>query len=884
MSEDAGATPDRDPVLSAIAVLGGADAAALAVLLEDGETPQSLERYPAVHVRDGRWVLEPDTAAAILADLEGTDWTRYRSLHERAVGYLADRLRAGDATAEPALLAAFDRLASRLMGSDAEGFAALVATLRDVPIATTAGRHLRRYFEAVVLARADRYAEALAVLDELLADPALDDQVRGRALNSRAVYCRISGRLEEAVAGYRASLALWRRLGNRLREGMALYNLAVVAYQLQEHDEAERSLAEAARCFEAAGSARWLAAAQNELGLIERDRGRLAEALACFQAAAVRYRADGSRDLLAPVLGNIGEVLLFQGRLDEATVAFREALATMPTRAYAVDTHLDLGLTRQALGDLTGAREAYQEALDLALAIGRREALPEVYVRLGEVLRCQGDDDGALAQFEAAAAVVETTREPLRDEGLKISLLGRWQQVYEYLVLHCLSIGRPADAFAWAERARARAFADAVAAAQAEPALPPGEPNGRDDDGDGPATATVVTVAEVQARLPADTALLCYVTTGVLDRDLPLLRVLPSDSLLRAHLLTPARTLLFVVTRDRLTVHECPIDPNALTTASPRGDDRARFLDPTVLRRLHAALLEPAADALAAARLAIIPHGPLHRVPFAALADANGRPLVRTGGPQLGYAPSATVLVRHCLAPTPAPTPHRSCLAIGYDGADGERALRHTEREAALVAAITSGEAWVGPDAKKERLRVAARDSRWLHIACHGEFNELAPLESHLQTGAAERLTAREVLQDWRIHCELVTLSACRTGVSRILRGDEPMGLIRAFLAAGARATLVTQWPVEDLPTFLLMQRLYDELERAPHGGAAAALTAAQLWLRDLTAAAAREFLARLPAADPATADTALPAGLAAESRPFAHPRHWAAFILVGKS
>jgi CHAT domain-containing protein/tetratricopeptide (TPR) repeat protein len=950
-------TAEAELILTALAVVGRADAAALAALLGDdgsGETAEALAAgslaalasHPDVQEQpvlwplacrpgqagtgDGWWVLSPDAASAILASLQRDDLPRYRLLHERAVAHLAGRLRTGEQAAEPVFLAVLDRLASRLLLEDPEGFAALIGSVRDVPLAAEAGRQLRRYFEGVALALSDRYGEALAVFDELLAEPGLDVQVRGRALNSRAIYCRITGRLEEALIGFQASLDLWRRLGNKLRQGLALLNLGIVAYELQEYDEAEDSLHQAARCFEEVGSSQWLASAQNELGLIYRDQGRWEEALACFNAATTQRRAEGAQDSLGRALNNIGEVLLFQSRLDEAAVAFREALAAMSTRVYAVDTHLNLGLVCQAAGDLPGARAAFQAALDLALTIGRRDILAQVHYRLGEALRRLGEDVAALAQFEAAAQVIEATREPLHKEELKISLLGRWQQVYEALVLHCLAIGRPDAAFAWSEHARARSFADAVGKTDPDlqssiPDLHPPPP-----------------IPQLQANLPADAALLCYFTTGVLDRDLPLLRALPTDSPLREHLLTPARTLLFVLTRDSLAVHECPLDPNAFASASPRRDDRSRFLAPAVLRRLHAALLEPlapvsawpgdqarqpvlwpgtgtqevpvrvAGDALAAGRLYLVPHGPLHHVPFGALTDRNGQPLLRTGGPSLAYAPSATVLamhwLHHGLAPRRQGAPRRPCLAVGHDGAQSGRApcapvpaqgrqpvpcawpqdrladrpgdrLRHTEAEATFVASLTGGESWVGPQPKKERLRLAAGDARWLHFACHGQFNHESPLDSYLETGAGERLTALEVMRDWRLQAELVTLSACQTGVSRVLRGDEPMGLVRAFLYAGARAVLVSQWPVEDLPTFLLMQCFYGELQRAEGTNPAAALQTAQVWLRELTAARTRELLAGLPGGGPDPLS-----GLPPDVCPFAHPRYWAAFILVGET
>jgi tetratricopeptide (TPR) repeat protein len=429
-----------------------------------------------------------------------------------------------------------------------------IEAVRDVPLAAPVGRQQRQYFEALALYTADRYAKALVAFDALLAIPDLDDAVRGRTLNSRANCCRITGRLEEAVAGFRASLAVWRRLGNRLREGLALLNLAIVDYQLQDYDDAESSLILAMRCFEETGATRWLAAAQNELGLVYRDQGRWVEALASFETAAAQYRTEKSLDTLGRVLNNIGEVLLFQGAFEEAEAAFLEALATMRTRLYVVDAHLNLGLTHQVAGNLPKAQAAFQAALDLAQEIGRRDTLAQVHYRLGDALHRLNEPVAALVQFEAAASVIESTREPLTEEDLKISLLGRWQQVYETLVLHYLATGRPAEAFAWAERSRARAFADAVTDEEIGDWI--SEIRDSESDLHYPVANIQSLISNLQAGLPAHSTMLCYFTTGVLERDVPLLQALPAESSLREHLLTPARTLLFALTKDNLTAHE----------------------------------------------------------------------------------------------------------------------------------------------------------------------------------------------------------------------------------------------------------------------------------------------------------------------------------------
>jgi hypothetical protein len=157
---------------------------------------------------------------------QAADPAQYWHSQQRVVAELGAQLR-GDAAAEPTFLAAFAQLADHLLLEDPAAFTALVDSTRNLPLAAVDGRQLRRFYEGLALGLSDRYAEALAVFDLLLAGADLDELVRGRTLNTRANYCRYTGRLEEALAGYRTSLELWQHLGNRLREGIALLNLDI---------------------------------------------------------------------------------------------------------------------------------------------------------------------------------------------------------------------------------------------------------------------------------------------------------------------------------------------------------------------------------------------------------------------------------------------------------------------------------------------------------------------------------------------------------------------------------------------------------------------------------------------------------------------------------
>jgi CHAT domain-containing protein len=166
-----------------------------------------------------------------------------------------------------------------------------------------------------------------------------------------------------------------------------------------------------------------------------------------------------------------------------------------------------------------------------------------------------------------------------------------------------------------------------------------------------------------------------------------------------------------------------------------------------------------------------------------------------------------------------------------------------------------------------------------LHFATHARVENDRPEASALAlsvvdpsdagAGADEHLcdgivTAQEILREWKLNADLVTLSACDTGLGREVAGEGYVGFAHAFFQAGARSLLVSLWEVEDRSTALLMRRFY-ELWTGRRAGAhaaspgmskAAALREAKSWLRNY--------------ADPSGA------------RPFAQPYYWAGFVLIG--
>ena len=116
----------------------------------------------------------------------------------------------------------------------------------------------------------------------------------------------------------------------------------------------------------------------------------------------------------------------------------------------------------------------------------------------------------------------------------------------------------------------------------------------------------------------------------------------------------------------------------------------------------------------------------------------------------------------------------------------------------------------LGQQARSEVLNdPATRNSTILHIATHGYVDTSTGL-----TGIAlsDGLVPAGELSALEFNNELVVISACSTATGPIRAGEGAMSVSRAFLAQGARATLSTLWPIDDLAASHFIGLFYDAL------------------------------------------------------------------------
>ena len=545
--------------------------------------------------------------------------------------------------------------------------------------------------------------------------------------------------------------------------------------------------------------------------------------------------------------------------------------------------HVDLTLER-----LPKALEAYQmveKDLPIELQAMALHGIATVYEKQGRLPE-------ALQWYRTAIDAVEKVQGAIRLDTLVAGFASAQAPLYEHVIQLLATRQDTAGSFAYAERARGRAFLNQLgnrklavhtAAPEAHTQMDrlrsqltilenrPGDcPSTSPLQGAGllPGTGTLPPepaclsrrqqrdqkyqeYAEALGRLkqthPAYASLLSVDTVSLAEVQRNLL---DEQTTLISYFVTTEQTLAWVIDRQQAQMFTLPVTREQLRLA-------VGGLRDTLTQRqgqgplphaieLYTQLVAPLQAAIRHTNLVIVPHGPLHYLPFSALWNsARQRYLLQEYA--LTLVPSASVL--RFIRPKQKPvTPQ--VLVFG----NPDNSLPHAADEARAIAALYQTQAWVGVDATETRFAQMARGSHILHLAAHGVYEQTRPLFSAIELKADAqsdgKLEVHELYSLDLSAAHLVVLSACQTALGKQSTGDEIVGLTRAFLAAGTPSVVSTLWAVDDAATAALMTHFYRQLQQ--HQTTAGALRAAQVELLE----------------DP--------------QQPWRAPYFWAAFTLTG--
>ncbi len=334
--------------------------------------------------------------------------------------------------------------------------------------------------------------------------------------------------------------------------------------------------------------------------------------------------------------------------------------------------------------------------------------------------------------------------------------------------------------------------------------------------------------ASVQHALPPRTALVEY---GILNDTLA---AFVATSAGQRALVWKADTKQ--LRRDILRLRGLLGDPNSGAELEPLLEAVANAVLTPVLREMPASIKG----------LIVVPAAYLNYLPFQVLPAGQDQRLIDRF--TVSYLPSASTL--RYLDMRSKRSGDLFAGALGNVAVDGWAPLPGTLEElAGIRRAIPLARTIAGRDFTHDALLTALQRHEQVHIATHGLVDDQSPLFSALLTSPAAGQPARVSLYELtnlRLRARLVVLSACETGLGKLLAGDEVAGLTRTLLQAGAETVVASLWKVSDESTALLMTGFHRR--RQAGAGPAQALRESALAVRSK----------------------------------YSHPFYWAPFVLTG--
>ncbi|HEY2289260.1 MAG TPA: CHAT domain-containing tetratricopeptide repeat protein [Thermoanaerobaculia bacterium] len=630
-------------------------------------------------------------------------------------------------------------------------------------------------------------------------------------------------RTEEALAAFDTAQQIFEIAHSDPGQGNAWKAKAEVFANLGEEEQALDAYLRARNCYQNAGSDSgegytWV----GEAGIFLRS-GRYEDARVKYEKAESLFKRGPANGEASAIKGE-ADVLLLTQRQDKALEAYRKA-----RKLYGIShskhgegsTFLGEGRILLAYGNWHDAAKA---ADDAATRFATRERVrDQIQALLLKALAEQhfASPETAAASVEQAIILHSNRRSMASTDAHRTALDLPISAAYDILVPLRANSGKIEAALERAEESRARVLLDLLAAGHPssdQKHYPPAQKI----QGDLARLDDKFRSASMGERriLAAERARIDKTLSGIAsDRLLAEKTSLPSVSPLRVaeirkladeagcpillfyvapqetwgFLVSPGGSDVFarkiVVTRDQLSIQ---VHALARNLANSLYEPRAT----ATTRQLWDLLIAPFAERLpAGGPLILVPHGPLHELPFEALQDSSKKFLFERW--HVSVTPSVSALAfarqRHH---DPAGDSFLSFSSTQGLDLPSEDISEITKYFAGGKSPLSSAEASF-PDYNR-----LATQAQFLLIATRGIHVQGSRSQTYLEIQPTpdahdSRLSAAEIATI-PLRTELVALAACDTSHGAALLSDERLDLTRAFLIAGTASVLASRWKVPE--------------------------------------------------------------------------------------
>lgn len=695
--------------------------------------------------------------------------------------------------------------------------------------------------------------------EKLIASSNLEASVKGNFHSAIGRCYKVLGEFDAAQKYYEEALKMYEALEDKQNRALSLLSLAVLALDTSNKSDFEIFYKEAKSAYEQIDDKRELAILDYNYAQFNITQKKYAEAIESSSKALDEIRQSGDR---------VSEAMILRG------IGLAQLLGNQPQQAMPY----------------------YEKALSIADESADIEGQWDSHLGLGKCFKRLGLNDMAASHLLKAVDLVEEERGRLARDSFKTHTLDLRNDCFVELVDLYITMNKPYDALAVAEKGRARAFLDMLSSRKSgrsvETFLSP--ISSRTPGGAEPSNLIAMAAPESGTRgvsvIPRASQIYASTAISPVNASAPSIEemkslVKASASSMVIYYNLPDKIAVWVLDPDT-TIHMLPpirISRQDLAekvslchesiTHHPKSKEEIDALAKRrqdMLKELYNTLIKPVESYLPQKEeslVTIVPHGPLFMIPFAALMSADGKFFIEKH--TLSYIPAIGVYRATQKLEQSFAEKENKLLAFGNPITKAIAflgALPYSEKEVQNIAALfglDKATVKIKDEANKRAFESLASQYSQIHLATHGLVDEEHPMQSSLvlapSKGDDGLLSVKDILAMKDLKAKLVVLSACQTGRGKIT-GDGVVGLSRAFIIAGTPSVVVSQWNVDDIITEYQMKSFYKGyLDKA---GKAKSLRQSQL-----------DTIKFMEGADYGKGTNGVRA----------NPRYWAAFQLIGE-
>jgi CHAT domain-containing protein len=707
--------------------------------------------------------------------------------------------------------------------------------------------------------------EARTVLEQLNGSGSLYNIPIAHVLITIANVHSQIGEYVSALSSLSKAHQVSRSSGDQNTQANILSGQASVFLEQEDYAMAQRFFDASLAIYRSQGNAREEARVLLNLAILEQRQGRDDEALKLFERTRESAKAAKLVDVQIAAGVGLGGVLSAKRDFPSALKAINESLE-LARRVNAKSREAELlwsaAQTYFAIRDYGESAALAEKVLILARSLRLPKLIYLASTTLGEAYAADDKVELAITTLKEAIDQIEELREQVvgRQESRQLFFANKVGP-YRTMVKLLTQRGDNFEALLYAERAKARVLMEAVRnnrrdlrsiptedeKAQAEVLMnkylaikkqiksqPAGGPPSELQNALNAVTNELVVFQDRFAAAHPDLLLRVGPARPLTHANLNSL-VRANDLAYLEYVITGDKVGLFILKRNgvspdhELTYVNLPVNADELRRKVNEFHSALAERQPeyaSLGRELYRLLIEPAANELQNINtICIIPDEFLWTLPFQALTNRRGNYLIQEFS--LFYAPSFTVMNEMALR-RQQQNGKESLIAFGNPVIDRNgklkrnlRPLPETEVEVAAIAATTRTQmkkVLVGCKADEKTFKTLAPQYATIHLATHGVLDNREPLNSYVLLTKTEDETendgllhAHEII-DLQLDADLAVLSACETGNGRISPGEGVIGMSWAFLVAGTRSVVVSQWRVNSASTSRLMKSFYQGL------------------------------------------------------------------------